>query len=1023
LMTPGNSYAGNAIGLFGIGFGYGSLGLLAIGPTCLTGTCQGVKPVCPLTGASGIPAQGCWQYYSGLFGTFSQITDREDVINLHFGIPRRHGLRDDVQALWSASALNNYSYTSPSDAGPGNTLFIHSLYDTAYRAPGCGPEMVAPGLSVNGCTGVGQIQAIASLNGGSFICDPPRGKYAGCAPTYLAYADGTVYDLPFGTPIATGPGSIRSPSPYYAPGTPAHPFDGPLPLNDARINVNSNDMGIVKLQYTHALSESAYLRVYGYSVYSDWIQTVPFNSATNGLLYAFAGLGDVNLRAHAAGGAFAFQDQVNDKNLVALDVNYTTTPVGLFRAPGTTWPIGYMSFSKGKYTCYDPASGATEPCLMVGGSGYYDVASGNFVQPTWTSNSAIGPTGFGHPGASWDTLEDPAALGSGGQVTPRFADASASDQWRPNDRFLFNGALRYDDFNFVLPNSATPADAFYASMTANYTCIRAANDQVLKQPLPPGVPPPAPTLYVVGDCNTAVAKLFQGVPHTGWVHPNGTVQDGVRAPAFTAVSPPSYTLTYWSPRLSATYTQSPDTVWRISAGRYAQPPNSYIPQQFSLGGDNRSYWNSAMSLGFFSPFNPIPGTWSAQYDFSLERHVRGTDVSFKLTPFYTWVANWQQFTPVGAAFYTKIPVGVERNYGLEFAVTKGDFTRDGLSAQFAYTYTNSKVKFENVPLTTGGAIPNTITALNEAIAQYNSLTKSGGGAKCYEDRKSASCTAPSICENASGSQVPCSSPGSHVAFTPILNPYYDAPEQALLKPNGWYNPDTTALAPNLSGAFYPWSPTEMASLILNYRHHRLAVTPTLQWQAGGGYGGPLDVTGLDPRTCALNSKATGIVKVSPKTNPLQCNYLTATAPGLGQFGYLYIPNPQTGRFAGIGTYENPNILTGNIQIRYDVSPRLTLTLLGENLFHSCFGGSSEPWTTVYKPSPTVCGYTPAGGTLNSALYPSNFYNGTSVGDRRANKAITPYAQSYMPLANTGFNYSNNFGLFPVNVYLSAQVKL
>ena len=55
-----------------------------------------------------------------------------------------------------------------------------------------------------------------------------------------------------------------------------------------------------------------------------------------------------------------------------------------------------------------------------------------------------------------------------------------------------------------------------------------------------------------------------------------------------------------------------------------------------------------MNLGFYSPFHPIPGISSGQYDLSYEQHFRGTDMSMKLTPFYTWVTNWQQQTFIGA---------------------------------------------------------------------------------------------------------------------------------------------------------------------------------------------------------------------------------------------------------------------------------------------------------------------------------------------------------------------------------------
>ncbi len=78
-----------------------------------------------------------------------------------------------------------------------------------------------------------------------------------------------------------------------------------------------------------------------------------------------------------------------------------------------------------------------------------------------------------------------------------------------------------------------------------------------------------------------------------------------------------------------------------------------------------------MNLGFYSPFHPLPGISSAQYDLSCEQHLHGTDMSFKLTPFYTWVASWQQQTFIGSNFATQVPVGVNRNYGVRVPVQQG----------------------------------------------------------------------------------------------------------------------------------------------------------------------------------------------------------------------------------------------------------------------------------------------------------------------------------------------------------------
>ena len=1006
-MTPGGIYSGPVAVGFGIGY------------VCTTPNCQGVKPSCPVGGpptntfsSTGVPVgAGCWEYYSGLDSVPQQVSDRENVINLHFGIPKHNGLRDDVQLLWSGSALNNYFYQSPADIGTSANQFSWALFHLPYGTPVCGPTTVVGWANVvaNACS--------FPVNGSGV----PTGAFA-------QYGDNIAYNVPFGTPIATSPTNFKKPGLYYAPGTPPHPFAGPIPLTDNSINVISNDAGIAKLQYTYALSQSAYLRAYGYSFYSDWLQEGPIFGGTDQAVLS-APSAEYLLLTHTAGGALDFNDQINDQNLVTLDGNYTTAAVTRFNNTSayagclaSCSPIGYQANGK----CLDAHNGKSVTCLN---STYYDVALGANVHPTavytgssgscdtasnptpcgWLSNAAAGPTGFGGPaGATWNSMWNGNATGARNTVGPRFTNASLGDQWRPNDRFLLNASIRYDNFSYNLPNSAGTADAFYANETANYTCVQASTNQVLTQPLPPGVPPPANAQYVVGDCNKAATILNPTGPHTGWVHPNGTTQDGVAAPNFKASSPSSYSLNYWQPRFSATYTASPDTVFRASAGRFTQPPISASVQYLSASGDNRSLWNNMMNLGFYSPFHPIPGISSAQYDFSWEQHLHGTDMSFKLTPFYTWVNQWQQQTFIGAGFVTQVPVGVNRNYGVEFQFNKGDFSRNGLSGQLALTYTNSKVQFQNETLSNGGVVPNTTIQLNQAIAAYNQLTKGGGGSACYRAQVPVSCSAKPITI-------------SGVTYDVISNPYFNRPSQPLLDPNGWYNPYTTAIAPNLSGANTSYISPFVSSLLLNWRHDKLAITPSFVFQTGGFYGSPLDIEGLDPRACTLNSAATGITKVSPHTNPLQCNYLFANLIGTGTFGYLYAPDPQTGVFSSLGSYQNPSVVTGNLQISYDVSPRIKLTVLGADLFHTCFGGSSEPWTKANPPGYAVCGYLPAGASLNNTVYPSNFYNGTGINDFAANKVHPAFTQSYYPTpVNNG---AIGGGPPPINLYFNAQVKI
>ena len=75
-------------------------------------------------------------------------------------------------------------------------------------------------------------------------------------------------------------------------------------------------------------------------------------------------------------------------------------------------------------------------------------------------------------GATWDSLWSGNATGSYNTVQPRFTNAALQDQFRPNDKFLINASIRYDNFTYDLPDSATARHQFYANMTANYTCVR-----------------------------------------------------------------------------------------------------------------------------------------------------------------------------------------------------------------------------------------------------------------------------------------------------------------------------------------------------------------------------------------------------------------------------------------------------------------------------------------------------------------------------------------------------------------------
>ena len=81
---------------------------------------------------------GCYQTITPAYNAFgvSNLADRENVINLHFGIPHRHDAgRDDVQVLYNVTALQTQFYSSQDDLGP-NVITQFSQLDFGEKYTG-----------------------------------------------------------------------------------------------------------------------------------------------------------------------------------------------------------------------------------------------------------------------------------------------------------------------------------------------------------------------------------------------------------------------------------------------------------------------------------------------------------------------------------------------------------------------------------------------------------------------------------------------------------------------------------------------------------------------------------------------------------------------------------------------------------------------------------------------------------------------------------------------------------------------
>jgi Carboxypeptidase regulatory-like domain/TonB dependent receptor len=894
---------------------------------------------------------GCFGSYPSNYGQPSLFNSRDIVSNFHVGIAHRHDAgRDDVQFLYMSSANFTQFYSSVDDAG----------------ALGLG--LVNEGL----------------LN------SPPdfySGFYTNQWPDYYTYPGFTKWLAP----------ASASKIAYMYPGSPqgrcanvtgvpnACPFDAGGNQEQAQIPNDYRDgrwdtASIAKLQYQKNLGSTAYLRLFGYTFYSNTNRASANGWGNN------VSLGVTNYQyevdSHTGGLELQFADQLSGEHLLQGMVSYITSNTLRYYNDNyfNTSSQQVSNFTNGsecfatrtgaKYGVGDPA-----PCNKAITQGTFGAPYGSFDgQDPCVGGELPASAPACSAGASMllTYLGNSADINN---VVPKLTNASLSDQWRPSDAWNVNASVRFENDLYDLANTDTPGINFWFAAAQREFCV----NPVTRQPIFVPQPPQSISFFQPYVSFNCPIDRSTGTP-VQTVHPNGT--DGI---LLTNVYPPSYSQSYVEPRLSATYSVSADTVLRASAGRYAQQPQNYEIQYNTLQPNLAASLLGFIPFGFSSPLHESQAQFSDNYDFSYEQHFKGTDVSMKLTPYYRWATN-QLYETVNLPSLGVSPsfnAGTLRVDGIELEITKGDFTRNGLSGVLSYTYTNAAEMWNNYPNSTVGPVDQ----YNQDIEEFNALTKPGGGAPCYKPN---------------GKGVPEPSCGS----TAILNPYYGMSPQPTLAPHGWYAP----------GLDFPYISPNTLAIVLNYRRGKFALTPAMSLLEGTTYGTPADVQGVDPRACTANQGSVHI----PTSTPLSADYTSCsfalTSDGTSP-GTLYIPNPQTGTFDAFGEFRQPWQFNLGVQMSYDFTPRISGRVIVTNLLNRCFGGSSEPWTQAYPPNAVICGY-----TSNTFYDGGHFYNGASPNDVAANGVSgNPYfAQSFAPAY--GDPFSSNYPL-ALNLYFSLQVKL
>ena len=803
---------------------------------------------------------------------------RDTVANFHFGIPRKDGSKDDVQLLFDDNFIDNEGYTSTNDQG--GAAFLDSI-----------------GVShsyVDGYTFTGQ--PVGTLL-------PP------------GYAGGGV-------------------SNYYFPLSPGGRPRGADIAPDRRDAI-TNNQSIVKLQYQRNFGTSAFLRVYGYTYYSDFFQLGPQSTDMNYLGYAAS---DYNLSSHSRGVSVQFSDQLNPQHLLSIQGNYTTSRTlrsnnsGIGRTGAVGWLVSSADPTSG--ICYDNTGNPVVGCGA--GTQTFTLRQGynGTVVPANTINGGVCGAG-----SCQYILGENGVSATYNTVTPRFTAFSLTDQWKPTDRLNVNVGLRYDGFEFIGGNTAgSPARVLWY------------NAWNLTHP---------PSLQLAPN------------PGAGQVESYGVLQ----------------------PRLGLTYTVDPRTVLRASYGRYVQAPNSAFEQYDYL------QQNDAAALARFGAFG-LPTTpghavrpeISNNYDFSYEHQFRG-DTSVKLTPFLRKTQDQiQQFyLDQKTGFQSGLNVGRQTSQGLELEVDKGDFSRNGIAARLSFTYTNSYINYTS--LGNGSTI---IDGFNANIRYYNAFTSfcanNPGDARCGKVLdKNGNPIATSPCYTSANTADPACGAGS------IANPYYNAPVQPLMDVNGKYATYNTFPGGVGAGLYNSLSAPFVSTLLVQWKHGPLAITPALQFDGGIRYGVPLSTPGIDPSAC------TGGLAGTTANDPRYPYGAAGGAPfDAGACGSNFaIPNPYTGRFDNVGAFVAPNQLLLHAQVTYDVNKRVTLVGNFANIVNRCWGGTKVPFSINH-----ACNYV---ATYGATQGPQPFGNQYNPGDHLQPFLATPYDPT--------------FPNFPFNMFVEARIKI
>ncbi len=702
----------------------------------------------------------------------------------------------------------------------------------------------------------------------------------------LVYPDAWIYTGQQGAPL--NPHDV---SQYFFPYTGApRPFQ--QGINAAVQDAMVNTFQVIKLQYQHNLNSRSYVRAVGYNLNTSWNYTFPVQIPGP---YSFT------LPAQTWGSILTYANQLNGQHLLTVSGsgNWTqesrTASTGNFLASSNSNnPVA--SYADANGNCYDQSTGLYTSCF-----------TGNSIATINSQTGAISALGSAPRGsqaavnnARWIATDlGFSSLGTGtnlNDVSPILLAASITDQWKPNDRLTLNIGVRDEKYIDRLADESNgyPTRPFWFAAYNREYCIGPTVIAPVQRQI-------NPTTGVPAACPAGTSPEALSLTN------NGNLSNSVL-----------------EPRLGATYALNPNSVLRASFGVYARPPDASWVQYGAYQQDLATYLGNNFSAdGFNSPEHPLRPDKAYNYDLSLEQHIPRTQLSFKLSPYYRRTQDQfnQSFLNVATGAVSGLNIGQQRSYGLELAMQNGDFGRDGLSERLSFTANRSRIRY--TALASGR---NVIDGLNLYVKQYNAYTSACGTGKAGPSvcGTTQSGLTPGPCQYSSASAP---RPGligeadDACAAGSVANPYWNATPQALMDPAAEYTTYDIVPAPFAASNGYevPYS----GSLLVNYKHGGLTVTPSLTYISGAKYGNPLSTPGYDPTVCTAVLAGTR-------------NVADTSTCGYNNGAEIIVPDPYTGKFDALGAFQDPSRLTLNLQVGQDIGPRMRITLAMTGLADVCF---------------------------------------------------------------------------------------